>query len=161
VLSKDIVAHNMRNENEKLELSFDENNPPVIYAFYENIVNENSYLQFLYRADGNYMVDEDLIITNSENWYIEGITYVGEEGNKKPDFAQAIEVSDIYRGSRLVRKARTTYDAIIDKYVTIYKDIEGNEVYGFTETEYISPAATRLYITNPYGFTSLTGWNAG
>ena len=161
VLSKDIVAHNMRNENEKLELSFDENNPPVIYAFYENIVNENSYLQFLYRADGNYMVDEDLIITNSENWYIEGITYIGEEGNKKPDFAQAIEVSDIYRGSRLVRKARTTYDAIIDKYVTIYKDIEGNEVYGFTETEYISPAATRLYITNPYGFTSLTGWSAG
>ena len=42
-----------------------------------------------------------------------------------------------------------------------YKDGDGNEVYGITETEYVSPASTKLCITNSYGFTSLTGWQGG
>jgi hypothetical protein len=161
VLSRSLIAHNMRDTDEELVIPYDENNPPVIYAFYENIVNENPYLQFLYRADGIYETDEDLVITNSENWYIDGTNYIGEDGEKKPDFAHVMEISDSYRGSRLVRKARTAYDAVLDKYVTVYKDSDGNEVYGITETEYVSPASTKLCITNPYGFTSLTGWQGG
>lgn len=161
VLSKSLIAHNMRDTDEELTIPYDENNPPVIYAFYENIVNENPYLQFLYRADGIYETDEDLVITNSENWYIDGTNYIGESGEKKPDFAHVMEISDSYRGSRLVRKARTAYDAVLDKYVTVYTDGDGNEVYGITETEYVSPASTKLCITNPYGFTSLTGWQGG
>jgi N-acetylglutamate synthase-like GNAT family acetyltransferase len=65
-------------------------------------------------------------------------------------------ISAEYRGKRLVRKVRTDYDATIDKYVTVYND---GEVYGFTETEYSSPASVRSFVTNPNNFDSKIGWD--
>jgi hypothetical protein len=59
-----------------------------------------------------------------------------------------------------VRKAKTTYDSTIDKYVNVY--LNGNEeVYGFTEVEYNSPATVRSYITNGSNYDSYTGWEVG
>ena len=127
----------------------------IIYGFYNNIVNQDSFLQFLYAE--SYEEDDDHVITNSPNWGVENVTY-GSDG--LPAFAATMGVSSEYRGRRLVRKVASKYDSTIDKYVNIYKD--GNqEVYGYTETEYTSPAAVRSYVTNPNSYDSYIGWEIG
>ena len=113
-------------------------------------------MQLLY-AD-TYEVDDDYIITNSPNWYLENVTY---NTNGIPDFTNEMGISGEYRGRRLVRKVKTKYDPTIDKYVNIYKDSQGKEIYGYTETEYISPATVRSYVTNPNSYESYTGWEVG
>jgi hypothetical protein len=42
----------------------------------------------------------------------------------------------------------------------VYEDEEsrGTEIYGFSESEYITSNLVRSYITNPNGFTSVSGW---
>ena len=74
-----------------------------VYAFYSNITNEETFVQLLYAND--YETDDDHIITNSPNWYIEGVEY----SNGKPTFASTMAISSEYRGNRLVRKVKTKY----------------------------------------------------
>ena len=149
-----INATNMEDENDTIDIE----SGKVIYAFYNDIVNKNEFLQFLY-VEGNkpeyekYSVDTDGIITNSKNWFT-NVTYV--EDQEKPIIAENMSISTEYRGKRLVRKARTEYDAVIDKYVTVYND---GQVYGFTETKYDSPASVRSFVTNPNNFDSEIGWD--
>jgi hypothetical protein len=45
--------------------------------------------------------------------------------------------------------------------VALYKDSKEADVYGFVETDYISPASVRSFVTNGTGFTSDTGRSAG
>jgi hypothetical protein len=78
----------------------------------------------------------------------------------KPAIATIMAISDQYRGERLVRKVVTKYDSTIDKYVNVY-DNQGVEIYGYTETEYISPATVRSYVTNPNNYNSYSGWEIG
>ena len=131
-------------------------NGSLIYGFYSNIVNRQPYLQLLYAE--TYEVNDDFVITNSKNWYIDNAEY-GEDG--LPTFASAMGISDEYRGERLVRKATTKYDSTIDKYVSVYKQDNGEEIYGYTETEYTSPVAVRSLITNGTGYDSTIGWEVG
>lgn len=128
----------------------------IVYVFYNSIVNKNSYVQLLY-AD-TYEIDDDYIITNSPNWFLDNVTY-NTEG--MVDFATEMSISNNYRGRRLVRKIKTKYDSTIDKYVSVYKDGQGKEIYGYSETEYISPATVRSYVTNPTSYESYTGWEVG
>jgi hypothetical protein len=123
-----------------------------VYAFYSNVTNEETFVQLLYAS--NYETDDDHIITNSPNWYIEGVEY----SSGKPTFASTMAISSEYRGNRLVRKVKTKYDATIDKYVNVYNN---GAIYGYTETEYLSPATVRSYVTNPNSFDSYTGWEVG
>ena len=127
-----------------------------IYGFYNIIANEESYFQLLYREDGEYEVDDDRVITNSPNYYLENVTYT----DGKPDFAASMEISFEYRGDKLIRQPITKYDPTIDKYVNVYKKGELT-YYGFTKTEYITPTAVQNYISNSEGFTSDSGWKAG
>jgi hypothetical protein len=55
----------------------------------------------LYVPDGIYETDDNSIITNSEIWYINGVSYE----NDKPIFASEMTISNEYRGKRLVRQA--------------------------------------------------------
>jgi hypothetical protein len=123
-----------------------------IYAFYNNIVNQEKYVQILYADD--YEIDDDNIIINSPNWYLDDVTY----SNGIPHFTDSLSLSTEYRGKRLVRKVKTTYDAILDKYVNVYND---GTIYGYTETEYLSPATVRSFVTNPNSYDSYTGWEIG
>lgn len=125
----------------------------TIYAFYNCIVNKTPYFQFLYSENDNFEVDDDFVIISDSNWFIENVQY----DEKKPDFASSKIISNKYRGKRLVRKVKTKYDATTDKYVAVYKN-DDKEVYGFVETDYISPASTRSFVTNGVGFTSDVGW---
>lgn len=154
-LTQDISATNMEDEKDTISIKTGKE----IYGFYTPISEELPYFQFVYVADGKYEVDEDYVITNSPNYYIDGVTY--RDGI--PSFAsnKTMVVSNEYRGARLVRKAITAYDNVIDKYVAVYEDSEGNKVYGYVEDEYISPTTVSNYVTNPSDYDSLTGWTAG
>ena len=155
-LSKDVTLTNMEDSSDTLTLAANK----FIYAFYNNIVNEQPYVQFLYAEE--YEVDDDHIITNSPNWFLDGVTY-NSEG--MPDFAISMAISDIYRGRRLVRKVRTKFDATINKYVNVYKESIGNgqyrEIYGYTESDYTSPGIIQSCVTNPNNYDSYTGWETG
>jgi hypothetical protein len=150
VLNKQINATNMEEKEDTIILD----KGAKIYGFYNDIINQNGYLQFLY--SNPIEVDDDYIITNSPNWYIDNVKYT----NNVPDFASTMTISDKYRGKRLVRKAKTVYDSTIDKYVNVY-ELDGKEIYGYTKTEYVSPASVRSYVTNPNSYDSYTGWDIG
>lgn len=147
-LLRSVTLKDMEGETEDIIVSANS----FVYAFYSNITNEETFVQLLYAND--YETDDDHIITNSPNWYIEGVEY----SNGKPTFASTMAISSEYRGNRLVRKVKTKYDATIDKYVNIYNN---GAIYGYTETEYLSPATVRSYVTNPNSFDSYTGWEVG
>ena len=129
----------------------------IIYAFYNIIANKEHYFQFVYRADGKYEVDDDHVITNSPNYFIEGVEY-SEEG--LPIFAKSMDISPVYRGDKLIRQAITFFDSTIDKYVNVF-DKKGTEYYGFTKSEYVTPTAVQTFITNGEGFSSDSGWEVG
>ena len=152
ILSAPIEARDMINNEETLNIEAGK----TIYAFYNCIVNKTPYFQFLYSESGNFEVDDDFVIVSESNWFIDNIQYDEED----PVFASSKVISNKYRGKRLVRKAKTKYDATVDKYVAVYKDGD-KEVYGFVETDYTSPASARSFITNGTGFTSDIGWSFG
>jgi hypothetical protein len=111
----------------------------------------------LYEAD-KMDVNQDNILLNTHNWYIENTNYT----NGEPDFIGGTGLGlTSYRGKRLARNVKNKYDSTTGKYVNIYKDGEGKEVYGFTETEYTSPVAVKTIITNPKNFESTLGWEGG
>ena len=151
-LNKKITLRDMEEKEDNIEL----NPNTIVYVFYNSIVNKNSYVQLLYAE--NYEYDDDYVITNSPNWYLENVTY---NSNGIPDFASEMAISDNYRGRRLVRKIKTEYDSTIGKYVNVYKDGSGKEIYGYTETEYISAATVCSYVTNPNSYESYSGWETG
>lgn len=153
--NKEIIGYNMNNED---TITIPSNS--IIYGFYSSISEEKPFFQFLYRADGAYAIDDDRVITNSEDWYIDGVTYINNSGFPSPDFARYCSFSDQYRGKRLVRKEKTLYDPKTDKYVSLYADSAGKDVYGFTVTEYISPTILKNLITNSENFVSTNGWQA-
>ena len=151
-LSKQITGTNMLDSSDKITIPAGR----TIYGFYSNITTRNRLFQFLYAS--SYEIDDDYVITNSPNYYTE-VTY-SPDGIPDITNAENLRVSDKYRGKCLVRKVITKYDPTIDKYVTVYLD--GNEeIYGYTETEYLSPATVQSYVTNPTAYSSYTGWEVG
>ena len=150
-LIKTISATNMEDPSKQISL----NAFTKIYGFYSCIVNEDPYFQFLY-ADSDYEIDDDHVITNSPNYYIENVEYV----DGKPSFAKTMEISSNYRGDKLIRSAITKFDPTINKYVNIFEK-ESTEYYGYVDTEYITPTAVQTYITQGEGFTSYSGWETG
>jgi hypothetical protein len=82
------------------------------------------------------------------------------DSNGKPDFAESMEYISQFRGKRSVRKQKQVFDKILQRYVLVYEDeeSEGTEIYGFSESEYITSNLVRSYVTNPNGFTSVSGW---
>ena len=173
--NQEIEVHDMEGKADPIKIEAGE----WVYVFYNNIVNEEPFTQLLYvkkqGAENPYISDDNHVITNSPNWFM-AKTIQTENGEKVvdtkvlykdgiPDYAALdasgqplMSISSNYRGKRLVRKAVTAYDAIIDKYVTVYDE---GKVYGFTETEYFSPATVRSFITNASNYDSDIGWEIG
>ena len=79
----------------------------IIYVFYSSAFDETIPMQFLYREDGKYTVDEDGVINNSPNYLlVEGDINVNVENGATNEF----------RGKRIVQKEITKYDATTDKF---------------------------------------------
>lgn len=155
IVKDQITAKDMISGKEIVIPASSESSTIKIYGFYNCIVNNTPYFQFLYSENGQYEVDDNYVIVSQSNWYIDNVTYPEEN---LPSFGQTMTISEKYRGKRLVRKIQTTYDATIDKYVAVY-EFGGEEVYGYVETDYLSPASVRSFVTNGSNFTSTTGWN--
>lgn len=155
-LNSSLTAYDMNDQDNSIVLSEDS----IIYGFYSSISEQKPYFQFLYREDGDYAIDDDRIITNSNDWFIDGVSYIDNGGFPSPTFAKYCSFSDKYRGNRLVRKEKTIFDAKTNKYVSVYKDSQNQDVYGFTETEYIAPTIIKNLITNSENFPNTQGWLA-
>ena len=150
-----LVAKNMEDSNDVISLQ----NGDVVYVFYSILTNKEPYFQFLYRADSKYETDSDHVITNSPNYFIDGVEYL----NELPSFVATSSFSSEFRGDRLVRQPITEFDSTVDKYVQVYEKQGQQDVkyYGYTKTDYITPTSVENFITNPESFSSTTGWKAG
>ena len=85
LITSAITAKDMAGKEADIEIG----SGKYIYGFYSVISNEEPYFQFLYREDGDYEIDDDRVITNSINYYLENVTYV----DGKPEFALSMEIS--------------------------------------------------------------------
>lgn len=87
-----------------------------IYVFYSHINDQQEQWQFLY-DDSPFSVNDDLVIDKDiyPNYLIDSVSYT--EGANWPEFVEYGSITSDYRGMRLVKQARTIYDAKIDKYV--------------------------------------------
>ena len=155
ILNTAITVNNMQDKSDSLQIASGE----TVYGFYSNISEENPFVQLLYREDGAYEKDSDRVILNSPNYSIDNVTYKElASGIMAPSFAFQMNISDDYRGDRLVRKQETAYDSLLDKYVSVYKDAQNKTVYSYTENEYISPTIIKNFITNASNFVTTNGW---
>lgn len=134
-----------------------------IYLFYSCCKNKTERLQFIY-VPSNITTNSERIITNTNSqYYIDGVNYTESEQSKKyglyqPDYDIAtFSISSQYRGRRFVFSSKSLYHAVLDKYVIEYKNSNNQLLYGFTETEYISPNIIQNIITNT-DFKSNSGW---
>jgi hypothetical protein len=102
-LNKTIIAKNMQDETDDITI----NEGEYIYGLYTPINNKEPYFQFLYvpkigedDLEETYKIDDNHVITNSKNWYLDGMTY---NEDKSPTIAQSMILSEEYRGARLIR----------------------------------------------------------
>lgn len=64
-----------------------------------------------------------------------------------------------YRGERLVRSQKTTYEPLLGRYVLMCQDGDiPDPVYEIATTEYTNPLAVINLFANPKDFTNLSGW---
>lgn len=142
-----------------------------IYVFYSHIANKEQNIQFLYHPSDNYEINEDRVIINApssslsdkgSNYLLtSSFSYSEDTYENKPTFAATMELVSEYRGARLVRKPKQTYDKVLDRYVYTYKK-NGEEYYGYEETKYNPPMAVSNYITSPRDFIEDdAGWRPG
>lgn len=124
----------------------------TIYVFYSSIIKKEDQFQFLYTNE-SYKKDENNIITNASNYYLANY-------NQADSLIEDAAFSHEFRGNRLVKKQLTTFDPVSNKYVGIYTEGE-KEIYGYTETKYISPAVVTNIVTNATEFVDTTGWTGG
>lgn len=136
----------------------------TIHVFYSQLTSRAESLQFLYNDTENFFADDDMIIDKNkyDNYVVKVPSY---NGNGIPEWADQdpdhLIICPNYRGMRLVRQAATLYDPTIGKYVSVYtknEDGTGEEYYGFTKTEYLSPKAVINFLTNSSSFTNTNGW---
>lgn len=63
-----------------------------------------------------------------------------------------------FRARVLVKSPVYQYDNIIQKVVQVYLDQQNNDIYSFTENEFMSPTLVQNYIVNGRNYTSTSGW---
>lgn len=124
----------------------------IIYIFYSSIIKKEDQFQFLYTSE-EYKEDENGVITNADNYYL-------VNSNEADSLIEKATFSFDYRGNRLVKNQLTKFDPIAGKYVGIYSNGQ-KEIYGYTETKYISPAVVTNIVTNATEFVDTTGWTGG
>lgn len=153
ILNEDIVATNILTNAQKI-IPKDE----IIYGFYTSVVNQNyDFFQFIYNDNGIYLSDDNRVIYDASSYFTQ-IPIDNIQNGEWPDFIKEISFTNEYRGERIVRYQETTYDKILEKYVEIFVDDGGNEIYGYQDPKYITEHLARNYITNGQNFLSAVGW---
>lgn len=154
----------------------------TILVFYDSLVGlegtvENKEIQFLYRNPyekwyGVYTTDvNNMLVTNAVCFSIfaDCTRFTSDENNtdlvqvrKNGELLFTInlntDLSQRYRGERLVRSQVTEFDPLLNRYVLLCKDEEENEVYEVATTKYTNPLTIVNLVANPTEFTSTIGW---
>ena len=130
----------------------------IVYIFYSSMKQNDSSefsgdtIQFLYDKTQKYQLDDaNIIIGHTEDSLNEVYNFTGKVSIDKFEYVDFIPTK---RGKKIIKSQQTAYDAKIDRLVGVYND---GAVYGFKDTEYVSPAAVRSYVTSG-DCSSISGW---
>lgn len=141
---KSFTAYDMTNGESTITIP--ENS--IIYASYSSYNKDAKFLIFLYREDGEYTKDSSTrIINNAKCCYALDPTW-NSAGTEWTQVKENLGVSTEYRGDFFVKKIISTYDEILERYVDVYKDENGKEVYGYVKSDYKEPVIVKNLITN-------------
>ena len=141
---KSFTAYDMTNGESTITIP--ENS--IIYASYSSYNKDAKFLIFLYREDGEYTKDSSTrIINNAKCCYALDPTW-NSAGTEWSQVKDNFGVSTEYRGDFFVKKIISTYDENLERYVDVYKDENGKEVYGYVKSDYKEPVIVKNLITN-------------
>lgn len=156
-LTESITAVNMRNKSQILALE----PGAVIYIPQSSFSAGEKHIQFFYTQD-KFEVDKEGIIIDAINWECAtpGALYV-KDSNGNIVYGQLdldkVTVSREYRGESLIKKQKSKYLPIIERYCDLYEK-EGTQYYGYSTTEYADPSEIQNILTNSYNFDVDSGW---
>lgn len=138
---------------------------------FQSSLNESSNnIQFLYTSD-EYLTEENgMLVLNGDCCTFNGI--VSQSGDQAAvfkfnsngsttkifDFEVSKAFSSEYRAKRLVNSQETVFDDLLGRYVDVYTDQHGDEVYGYETTEYSDPTLVVNLIANSKDFKDTKGW---
>ena len=142
----------------------------VIYVFYNYIANKNGkFIQFIREKDRDSFQFDDNDVITSTNYRITNDATVDDNtitiGNTTITIGETYNQNQAYR---LVYQQLTTYDPITEKVVKRYKlnyDNDFEEIYSYTDSNYITSDVVMSYVTNGADFEILSdiepeGWSA-
>lgn len=129
----------------------------TIYICYNSIDSSISPIQFIYNADGYRVERTTNVIDEKDNYSLEVVFDQDDIKYKDVSLFSFLDLSEEYRGKRLVRTPKTQYDSRSEKYVTSYNN---GSIFGYQESEYITISSVQNYVTNPSSFVSTDGWKA-
>ena len=124
-----------------------------IYGFYSTLLKQDAFFQFFYNEDGNYVFDDEGNLIDCPLYGIESHKYT----SSLPEGILSSKVTT-YKGKKLIRTQKSQFDNVLQTYVKIYEDSQGNEVKGYTETEYLTEDFVTNLVTNNTDFVSDIGW---
>lgn len=141
----------------------------TIYGFYSSLTSQPDRFQFIFSTGTLEKNSNRIITSNGVQYYVEtnnGLTYAKENKSGcdffiptflEPDSIESIKISSAYRGKRYVFSRKVLYNSVLDKYVTEFKDNEGNTWHEYQESEFVAPILIENLVTNNT-FTSTSGW---
>ena len=165
-ISKAVTARNQKT-GENVSIPSGE----IIYLFYSSVINKSNPCQFLYDETQQYKRDTNSQLIIDIPCFSIATTWTDYEDH--PSVPNALttkanmgsQVSDDFRGSRLVDSQKTVLDPVTDKYVKVYTATSdgdgysvGDEIYGYESTEYKDATFVNSLIVNSKDFASTNGW---
>ena len=132
-----------------------------VYIFYSQMQDNTTGKVFaalpIFR-NGVPITNDDTVLVDTEGHYVQNIELTF--ANWPDDDEYGLEDNGhTYRGMRLNRHQTSVYDPKLHRYVNVYEDESHNQVYGYTETQYISPVIVQNFVVNSVDFTNTDGWD--
>ena len=110
-------------------------------------------VQVWYDPEQKYLVENGSMLVTSGDCY----TFENDADYNKIKFTQT-NISTNYRAERLVQSQITVFDELFNRYVSVYKDVDNKEYYGFVSTETDKPIIVPNLFINGKDFINLEGW---
>lgn len=112
-------------------------------------------------------VDRNRLVLNEDNSYTFNATIIESGANWRVRsgatnifiLSKTQTVSDNYRAKKYIQAQQTVYDAKLKRYVQLYKS-GATTIYGYQETQFVSPIVVKQLATNNKTIISTVGWEA-
>lgn len=138
-----------------------------VYIFYSDCSSKNPEYQFLV-VDSSIETDSNHVILNGIQYRYHGdpdsIIWVATDyGVSYPNVLNNFQLTN-YQGEKYIFSQEIVLDLKLKKILSKYTKEEGGvekTYWGFTETDYSSPALIRNYAANPTNYEGTAGWRGG